>query len=151
MSISQRKHIRLTLDIPAFRYSRTGEKIALLIYQISIGGCFAEWDETIGPNEEFRLEIRLPNKNWLPLHCKALYFVKGDGIGIQFQGITKFEQELIAQVMSKNLAAEGISIKIDPFARPKTFIGTQPINTDIDHNFEKGIGDIEEKPISRQP
>jgi hypothetical protein len=147
MSISQRKHIRLTLDIPAFRYSRSGEKIALLLYQISIGGCFTEWDETIEPDEEFRLEIRLPNMNWLPLHCKALYFVEGDGIGVQFQNITKFEQELVAQVMSKNLAEEGFSNKIDPFAQPKTFNSTQANTAELEDRYEKDTAGNEENPI----
>jgi hypothetical protein len=122
MSITQRKHIRLTLEIPAFRYNKLGEKIAILLLQISIGGCLIEWDETIEQSEEFRLEIQLPNKNWLPLHCKAIYKVKNDGIGAMFQDITQFEQELIVQVMSENLAENGIPFKVDPFAKPKTFV-----------------------------
>lgn len=121
MSINKRKHIRLNLNFPAFRFTEMGEKIEVMIYQISIGGCFIEWDENIEKNGEFRLEIMLPNKNWLPLRCQPLYFAKSDGIGIKFLDITQFEQELIAQIMSEGLAKEGIPNKIDPFSAPKIF------------------------------
>jgi len=84
-----------------------------------------EWDETIAERDEFRLEIQLPNKNWLPLYGKALYVIEGDSIGIQFQNITQFEQELIAKVMSENLAEEGIPMKVDPFSHPKAFENTR--------------------------
>ena len=133
MSISQRRHIRLTLDIPAFRFTKIGEKVGTLMYQISIGGCLIEWDESIEEGEEFRMEIRLPNKNWLPVQCKALYFVEGDGIGVQFQDITQFEQELIAEIMSENLAEEGIPMKVDPFSQPKTFSSLETNLSEIDY------------------
>ncbi|MGI8669405.1 MAG: PilZ domain-containing protein [Aridibacter sp.] len=121
MSINKRKHIRLTLNIPAFRYTETGEKIGIIVYQISIGGCFIEWDENIEKDQEFRLEIRLPNKNWLPLQCQTLYVANSDGIGIKFLNITQFEQELVAQIMSGSLAEEGIPLKVDPFSAPKLY------------------------------
>lgn len=123
MSINNRKYVRLTLDIPAFRITESGEKVATMLYQISIGGCFIEWDENIEKEKEFRLEIMLPNKNWLPLQCQALYFVKDDGIGIKFQNITQFEQELIAQIMSESLTEHGIPVKIDPFSPPTFYNG----------------------------
>ncbi len=121
MSINKRRHIRLTLNIPAFRIAETGEKVGIMVYQISIGGCFIEWDENFEKDQEFRLEIRLPNQNWLPLQCQALYFAKSDGIGIKFLNITQFEQELIAQIMSESLAEEGIPLKVDPFSAPKLY------------------------------
>lgn len=140
MSISQRRHIRLTLDIPAFRFTERGEKIGIIMYQISIGGCLIEWDEGIAKDEEFRMEIQLPNKNWLPLHCKALYIVEDDGIGVQFQEITQFEQELIVQVMSETLAEEGIPMKVDPFAQPKTFNSLETNTSEIDYNLNGNNG-----------
>ncbi len=121
MSINKRKHIRLTLNIPAFRVRETGEKIGMMIYQISIGGCFLESYENIRKDEEFRLEIQLPNKNWLPLQCQVLHIKKSDGIGVRFQEITKFEQELIARIMTKSLADDGIPLKVDPFSAPKIY------------------------------
>lgn len=137
MSISQRKHIRLTLDIPVFRFNNEGGKIATLLYQISIGGCLIEWDETIAQDDIFRLEMQLPNKNWLPLECKAVYVVKNDSIGVQFQNITQFEQELVVEVMSKNLAEEGIPLKVDPFSQPKTFVSEETNKSEIDCNMEE--------------
>ena len=127
MSISQRKHIRLTLDIPAIRQSIDGERLPMILYQISIGGCLVEWDERIIEGDEFRMEIQLPDQNWLPLSCKALYGVPDDGIGVQFQDITEFEQQLIGKIMSNSLSREGIPMEVDPFAQPKTFV-------DIDEN-----------------
>lgn len=111
----------MTLDIPAFRYTSMGERIPTVLYQISIGGCLIEWDETIEEGEEFRMELRLADGNWLPLQGKALYHFPDDGVGIQFQDITEFEQHLIASIMSSNLEMEGIPMEVDPFSTPKTF------------------------------
>lgn len=125
MSISQRKHVRLTIDIPVFRYTRMNERVEITLFQISIGGCLIEWDDSIKIDEEFRLEIQLPNKNWLPLSCVALYIAEGDSVGIKFQDITQFEQELIVEIMSKTLANDGIPMKIDPFSMPKMFVDNE--------------------------
>lgn len=80
-----------------------------------------EWDDSIAENEEFRMEVQLPDGNWLPLSCKALYRFPDDGIGIQFQDITEFEQGLIAKIMENNLEMEGIPLGVDPFGPPKNF------------------------------
>jgi PilZ domain len=121
MSILQRQHIRFSLDIPAVRYTKFGEKLETLLNQISIGGCLTEWEETVYTGDEFRLEIQLPNKNWLPLKCKVLYKSENNGIGITFLDITRFEQELIANIISNNLAKEGLPMQVDPFASPHKF------------------------------
>ena len=121
MSISQRQHIRFSLDIPAIRFTKFGERIETVLQQISIGGCLAEWDENIFTGEEFRLEIQLPNKNWLPLSCKALYRFENNGIGARFLEITRFEQELISCIISNNLAIEGLPLQVDPFSQPPSF------------------------------
>ncbi|NNE66351.1 MAG: PilZ domain-containing protein [Pyrinomonadaceae bacterium] len=131
MSISERKHIRLTLDIPAVRHTKEGERLAFVLYQISIGGCLIEWDEGIEEQEEFRMEIQLPDGNWLPLSCKALYRFQDDGIGVQFLDITPFEQELIVKIMSSNLEQEGIPLEVDPFDKPKTFFSAEMRKSDM--------------------
>jgi hypothetical protein len=117
----QRQHIRFSLDIPAVRYNNFGEKQETVLHQISIGGCLAEWDENVYTGDEFRLEIRLPNKNWLPLRCKTLYRFENNGIGIKFIDVTRFEQELIARIISNCLANEGLPMSVDPFAQPTRF------------------------------
>lgn len=121
MSILQRQHIRFSLDIPAVRYTKFGERVETVLQQISIGGCLAEWDENIFTGEEFRLEIQLPNRNWLPLMCKALYRFENNGIGARFLEISKFEQELIARIISNSLAIEGLPLQVDPFSQPPSF------------------------------
>ena len=126
MSISQRKHIRFSLDIPAIIYTKYGERQETRLEQISIGGCFTGWEENIYIGDEFRMEIELPNKNYLPLHCRALYRFEHTGIGVKFIGITEFEQELISRIIAHKLEAEGVPLQIDPFTLPPTFIAEKP-------------------------
>lgn len=131
MTEYQRQHIRFSLDIPAVRCTKFGEKIETVLHQISIGGCLAEWDENVYIGDEFRLEIRMPNKNWLPLKCKALYRFENNGIGAKFVDITRFEQELVSRIISDNLAQEGLPMQIDPFSQPQRFTeNTVPRLTD---------------------
>lgn len=117
----QRQHIRFSLDIPAVRFTKFGERQETVLHQISIGGCLAEWDENVFTGDEFRLEIQMPNKNWLPLKCKTLYRFENNGIGAKFVDITRFEQELIARIISDSLAQEGLPMQIDPFSHPQRF------------------------------
>ena len=121
MSISQRQHIRFSLDLPAIRYTKFGEKQEILLQQISVGGCFLEWDDTILTGEFIRLEIPLPNKNWLPLTCKVIYKFEDNGIGAQFIEITKFEQELLGKIITYALMQAGMPMPVDPFAPPPKF------------------------------
>lgn len=123
MSINQRKHIRFSLDIPAILVTKHGERQETLLQQISIGGCFTEWEENIYAGDEFRLEIELPNKNRLPLACKAIYRFEDTGIGVSFLDITLFEQELISKIIANKLQMEGLPTVIDPFKEPSPVIG----------------------------
>ncbi len=122
MGIEQRRHIRFSLDIPAIRYTKNGEAVATLITQISLGGCLAEWDERVYLGDEFRMLVQLPNKNYLPLACKAIYKFAEGGIGAKFTDITLFEQELLAKIISHALAEYGLPLQIDPFAPPGRII-----------------------------
>ena len=121
MSVNQRQHIRFSLDLPAIRYTKFGEKLDVLLHQISIGGCLLEWDDNVLTGEIFRLEIQLPNGNWLPLMCKVLYKFEDNGIGAKFIEITKFEQELLSRIISHSLSEAGLPMQIDPFAQPPKF------------------------------
>ncbi|MEP6945652.1 MAG: PilZ domain-containing protein [Acidobacteriota bacterium] len=115
MSISQRQHIRFSLDIPARIYSKFGETQNTTLQQISVGGCFTGWEENIYAGDEFRMEIMLPNGNYLPLRCKALYRFDHTGLGVKFIDVTQFEQELISNIIAARLEAEGVPLQIDPF------------------------------------
>lgn len=121
MSLNQRQHIRFSLDLPAIRHTKFGEKLDVLLHQISIGGCLLEWDDAILTGEVFRLEIELPNGNWLPLVCKVLYKFEDNGIGAKFLDITKFEQELVGRIISHSLSQTGFQHQVDPFAQPPKF------------------------------
>jgi hypothetical protein len=122
MSASQRQHIRFSLDIPAVRYSKFGEKQETVLQQISIGGCLLDWDENLYTGETFRLEIRLPNGNRLPLSCKVLYKFENNGVGVKFLDITRFEQELVGKIITHTLREEGLPMQVDPFAQPPKFV-----------------------------
>jgi hypothetical protein len=126
MSINQRQHIRFSLDIPAIIHTKLGERQETLLQQISIGGCFAGWEENIYIGDEFRMEIELPNKNYLPLACKALYRFDHTGIGVKFTDISEFEQDLISKIIAHKLEVEGVPLQIDPFTVPPTFVGDDP-------------------------
>lgn len=121
MSINQRQHIRFSLDIPVVIYSRFGERQETMLQQISIGGCFTDWEDNIYTGDEFRMEIPLPNGNRLPVHCKALYRFDNTGIGVKFLNITEFEQELISKIISSRLDNEGVPMHVDPFSPPPRF------------------------------
>ncbi|MGI9034894.1 MAG: PilZ domain-containing protein [Pyrinomonadaceae bacterium] len=124
MSIEQRQFIRFSLDLPAFSFKQNGEAVRTFIQQISIGGCLTEWNEDVFVGENFRIEIVLPNKNRLPLLCKVLYKFEGRGVGAKFLDITRFEQQLIGQIISDSLERDGMPLQVDPFAEPLTFIST---------------------------
>jgi hypothetical protein len=121
MSIAQRRHNRLAVDLPAFRITSDGEKLETLIYQIGVGGCLLAWDESISKGDRFRMEVQLPNLNWLPIQCKAVYCFTEDAVGVQFENICKFEQDLLVEIMSNKLTRDGIPFDFDPFSPPKTF------------------------------
>lgn len=106
-----------------------------MIQQISIGGCLIEWDENIFTGDEFRLLVQLPNKNWLPLACKAVYKFENNGVGSKFIDITRFEQDLVARVISHSLATEGLPLQVDPFQQPVKF----------NHNNETRLTDLRQQ------
>ncbi|MBX3299958.1 MAG: PilZ domain-containing protein [Acidobacteria bacterium] len=126
MSIRQRQHIRFSLDIPASVVTRDGDRQETLLQQISIGGCFTGWEENIYTGDEFRLEIELPNGNFLPLKCRALYRFDHTGIGVRFIDISRFEQELVADLIRDRLEREGLPHDVDPFHVPPRFIDEHP-------------------------
>jgi hypothetical protein len=126
MSIEKRRYIRFSLDIPAIRFSKYGEALEVMINQISVGGCFIDWDESILVGDEFRMLIQLPNRNWLPLNCKALYRFADNGIGLKFLDITQFEQELISKIISRNLETQGLPLQVDPFGIQVTHEAPKP-------------------------
>ncbi len=121
MSIKQRKHVRFSLDIPATLITKYGVQQQTLLQQISIGGCFTDWEENIYAGDEFRLEVELPNKNRLPLSCKAVYRFEDTGIGVKFLNLSQFEQELISKMIAHRMAAEGVPLSVSPFEQPDSF------------------------------
>lgn len=101
--------------------TKYGERQNTLLQQISVGGCFTDWEENIYAGDEFRLEIELPNKNRLPLTCKAVYRFEDTGIGVKFLNISQFEQELISKIIAHRMEAEGVPLSVSPFEEPTGF------------------------------
>ncbi len=143
MSIEQRRHIRFSLDIPATRFTKYNEAVETVLNQISIGGCLIEWDESVYVGDQFRLLVELPNRNFLPLACKALYRFEDNGVGAKFLDITRFEQELVTKIISHNLEKQGLPLQVDPFAQPKKTAFNQPPQvTDARRQREEILDDI---------
>ncbi len=126
MSIENRQHLRFSLDLPAFRNPQKGEPTEVWIKQLSIGGCLIEWVDFFSAEDDFRLEFILPNNNHLPLHCKVIYRAVGSSVGVKFYGITKFEQELLSNIISDTLKKEGFPLTLDPFSEPPPIIKEEP-------------------------
>lgn len=143
MSVEQRRHVRFSLDIPAIRYTKFGEAVETLITQISLGGCLAEWDEKVYVGDEFRMLVQLPNKNYLPLVCKAIYKFPDNSIGTKFLDATLFEQELLAKIISSRLEEQGLPLPIDPFAPPgKISVSDTPKLTDLRREKDEMLENI---------
>lgn len=144
MSIEQRRHTRFSLEIPAVIFTKHGERQETVLQQISIGGCFTGWEENIYAGDEFRIEIQLPNKNRLPLACKAVYRFENTGVGVKFIDITEFEQSLVSKIITEKLTAEGLPLHIDPFSQPPPVIQEplQPTITDIRKTKEEMLEKI---------
>lgn len=125
MSIENRKFIRFALDVPVTVADEKGEKIKIMIKQISIGGCLIDLDDAASAKitgEEIRLEFTLPNSNKLPLMGTPLYMDNNKWTGIKFSEITQFEQELIADIIAEILEQEGLPLNVNPFRQPPSFI-----------------------------
>jgi hypothetical protein len=93
---------------------RIGAKYPTTLQQISVGGCLVPCREDLYPGDEFRLEIQLPNGNFVPLSCRAIYRVDEMGIGAKFLDITKFEQELVARIIRARMESDDLPAVCDP-------------------------------------
>ncbi len=121
MSSEQRQHTRFSLEIPAIICTESGERQNTVLQQISVGGCFTGWEENIFTGDEFRMEIQLPNRNLLPLSCRAVYRFENTGVGVKFIDISQFEQSLLSTIIREKLRLEGLPTDVDPFFQPKPF------------------------------
>ncbi len=131
VSNESRQYIRFFITLQA-RRQLYGDRISpVLIKQISLGGCMVEWDENASIGEKIRIEVLLANGNWLPLIGKVLYRMPENGLGIKFQEITQFEQELLANLIQKQMERRGLPYE-NPFglpevSKPETSFEPEPI------------------------
>lgn len=120
VSYESRQFIRFNITLQARRQVMDDRISPILIKQISLGGCMVEWDENGVIGEKLRVEVLLPNGNWLPLTGKVLYRMPENGLGIKFQEITQFEQELLANLIQIQMEKKGLPYQ-NPFALPEVF------------------------------
>jgi hypothetical protein len=133
MPTNQRQYIRFSLDVSAIFRNSLGEKIPVTLQQISVGGCLMPCRSGIYAGDRFRLEVQLPNGNYVPLTCKAVYRMEEMGIGAKFLEITKFEQELLAKVIESKLESEDLPVVCDPMSAPtRLFDRSDPLRL-MDH------------------
>jgi PilZ domain len=118
VSSETRQYIRFSITLQA-RRQLPGDRISpVLVKQISLGGCMVEWDENAAIGEKIRIEVLLANGNWLPLTGKILYRMPENGLGIKFQEITQFEQEILANLIQIQMERRGLPYQ-NPFALPE--------------------------------
>lgn len=142
MSIENRRYVRFLLDIPAVKHRTDSQSSQTVIKQVSIGGCLTAWDDSVFPGDEFRLEIQLPNKNYLPLMCKVIYKFENLGVGVKFSDIEQFEQELLSDIITEKLEDEGLPLLVDPFMLPPRY--AERLNRDADEKRLKQEEMVEE-------
>lgn len=142
MSIENRRYVRFLLDIPAVKHRTDNQSSQTVIKQVSIGGCLTAWDDSVFPGDEFRLEIQLPNKNYLPLMCKVIYKFENLGVGVKFSDIEQFEQELLSDIITEKLEDEGLPLLVDPFMLPPRY--AERLNRDADEKRLKHEEMVEE-------
>jgi hypothetical protein len=136
VSNESRQYIRFSITLQA-RRQVLGDRISpILIKQISLGGCMVEWDENATIGDKLRVEVLLPNGNWLPLVGKVLYRMPENGFGLKFQDITQFEQELLADLIQMHFEKRGMAYQ-NPFALPE--ISKTSVNQPQEINPTLGI------------
>lgn len=118
-----------------------------MLQQVSIGGCYTGWEENIFTGDEFRLEIGLPNGNWLPLACKAVYRFENTGVGVKFLDITRFEQSLVAEIIREKLRLEGLPMDIDPFVQPPAVVPEAKVYSAV-HDERRERDEVLDKVMS---
>ena len=89
-----------SLNIPAFRTTEDGERRETIVQQINIDDFLIELEEKIEPDEEFRIEIEMPNKNWLPLTCRTVERPEKEGNSYEMIDLSEFEIDLIGEILS---------------------------------------------------
>ncbi len=89
-----------SLNIPAFRTTVEGERRETIVQQINIDDFLIELEEKIEPDEEFRIEIEMPNKNLLPLTCRTVERTEKEGNNYEMIDLTEFEIDLIGEILS---------------------------------------------------
>lgn len=136
MSIEQRRYERFTIVLPAFRLMQNGERQSVALKQISILGCFLEWDEDLAIGDKFRLELVLPNQNRLPILCQTIYRLPDMGLGIKFVNVSRFEQDLISQLIVFEHEKNNLPFK-NPFNFPDTQIVEETTKNEIEQKLEK--------------
>ena len=109
MLTERRKYQRYPLTLTTQKTEENGTVTELRILEMSVGGCFLQWFAGAELGDNFRLKIPLLNRNFLPVFCKVIYRFPNKGIGIKFVNLTKFEQDLIAEIIFAHVRNENLA------------------------------------------
>jgi hypothetical protein len=120
MLLERRSHQRYALTLTAEKTDENGLVTQIQILELSVGGCFLQWFSGAELGDNFRLKIPLESGNVLPVYCKVIYRFPNNGIGIKFVGLTRFEQDLIAELIFSHVRQEKLlnekSLKVSAFS-----------------------------------
>ena len=84
-----------TLNIPAFRVNEEGVKRETIVQQINVDDFLIELEEKIEHDQEFRIEIEMPNKNFLPLTCRVVERTEKEGNNYEMIDLSEFEIDFV--------------------------------------------------------
>ena len=93
----QRKHERVTVDIPA-RWGPTADCPRQgRVLSLSAGGCFIRTADEVAAGHEVYLDLWLPGAR--PLAGEVRYRIEGYGLGVEFKAVGQITAELLAHMV----------------------------------------------------
>ena len=111
-----RRHPRLEISWPAVVEIRQAS-IEARLKDISLGGAFVVCDESIPPNEKFRLYVEVPHEDTFALNAEVVWSnmnvpkekIIHRGMGVRFVQNTAAARKRLEDVISRHLREPGLN------------------------------------------
>ncbi len=108
----KRRHPRLAISWQAF-IEMDGQTDNVQLKDISLGGAFVVCAQPLALNDRFKINIRIPNRELLPLNAEVVWSnsnvpadrVVNRGMGIRFIENTETERQRLNEALSTSLEA----------------------------------------------
>ena len=104
---NSRTHIRAPLSLEVIFEGISGKREAR-ISDISLGGCYVDAMQQVGDGETIKLNIRLPNREWISLSGRVVYTTQmPSGFGVRFTEMSDEARKSLDQAISEHLEKQG--------------------------------------------